>query len=226
MSNDNITISVIGNNFTAGGEEFSFVVGIVNENSSALDLVDLVVEYPKSSKGGAVDPSLAMERSRTSLGTIPAGAVRNENLKMVLFGEEQSVRTIKISLEYRVEGSNAIFVKEKFHAVTISSTPINISLDAPLSISSNQDLTLNVKLALNSTKTVSKILLNLDYPVGFQFKSSVPSPSFGNNIWSLGDLAPGAERSIAITGQFIDVFDGEEKSFHIKSGSQSREINL
>ena len=47
-------------------------------------------------------------------------------------------------------------------------------------------------------------------------------PSFGNNVWSLGDLAPGSERDISIIGRMIDVFDGEEKNIRIFSGSQSK----
>lgn len=221
VSNDNIDISILGNNFVAGGEELPFVVGITNRNSSPLDLVDLVMEYPKSSSISQTDLSAGTERFRESLGTIPAGAVRNENLKVILFGEQGSVRPIKISLEYRVKGSNAIFVKEKNYEVTISSTPLNLVVDAPETISPNQDITFNVKTSLNATKPASNILLKFDYPVGFQFISANPSPTLGNNVWSLGDLAPGSERNVAISGRMIDVFDGEQKTFHISSGSQS-----
>ena len=221
VSNDNIDISILGNNFTAGGEELSLVVGITNKNNSPLDLVDLVLEYPKNGGAGQADPGAPTERSRQSLGTIPAGAVRNENLKVILFGEQGTVRTLKISLEYRVEGSNSIFVKKKSYDVTINSSPLNLSVDAPLEISQNQDITLKIKETLNASKSASKILLKLDYPVGFQFMSSVPAPTLGNNIWNLGDLALGAERNIAVTGKILDAVDGEEKSFHISSGSQS-----
>ncbi len=221
VSNDNIVISIVGNNFVAGGEELSLVVGITNKNSSSLDLVDLVLEYPKNSASSQVASSAATERFRQTLGTIPAGAVRNESLKIVLFGQQGTVRPIKITLEYRVEGSNSIFVKEKFYDVTINSTPLNLTIDAPMVISSNQDITLNIKETLNATKSASKILLKLDYPVGFQFLSSTPAPTLGNNVWSLGDMAPGAVRNISITGKMVDVADGEEKFFHITSGSQS-----
>ena len=218
VSNNNIDISVLGNNFTAGGEELPLVVGIVNKNNSALDLADLVLEYPKS---GTADVSSDTEHTRISLGTIPAGAVRNENVKLVLFGEQGSVREIKITLEYRVAGSNAIFVKEKLYDVTISSTPINLSVDAPLTVSPGQNITLNIKATLNATKPASKILVKVDYPAGFTFASAVPAPTFGNNVWDLGDIAPGAEHGISITGKMVDVFDGEEKTFNISSGSQS-----
>jgi len=223
VSNDNIDISILGNNFVAGGEELSLVVGITNKNSLAIDLVDLIMEYPKSSSSESSSSSSGTERRRISLGTIPPGAVHNENLKVVLFGEQGSVRPIKISIEYRVEGSNAIFVKEKFYDVTISSTPLNLSVDAPTTISPNQDITLNIKATLNATVTAPKILLKLNYPSGFQFGSSTPPPTIGNNVWSLGDFSPGTERNIAITGKMIDVFDGEEKTFQISGGSQGED---
>lgn len=220
VSNDNIDLSILGNNFTAGGEDLSLVVNITNRNSSALDLVDLVVEYPKGSV--LEDDSVSgTERLRESLGTIPAGAVRNENFRLVLFGEQGSVRPVKISLEYRVAGSNAIFVKEKIFNVSINSTPMNLILDAPTTASPNQDIELKVKTILNATRPVPKVLIRLDYPVGFSFVKAAPAPSFGNNVWDLGDFAPGAEREISITGRMTDVFDGEEKTFRVSSGSQS-----
>lgn len=218
VSNDNIDITVLGNNFTAGGEELPLQIEIINKNNSVLELADLLIEYPKSSSG---DLEGETERLRQSLGTIPSGGVRNDNIKVVLFGEQGSVRPIKISLEYRVEGSNAIFVKEKIHEVTISSAPIDLSMTAPTEVSSNQDVVLNIKSVLNAIKPISKIMIKVDYPVGFQFESATPLPSFGNDTWNLGDLSPGVEREITIVGKMIDVSDGEEKTFHVFSGTQS-----
>ena len=218
VSNNNIEITVLGNAFASGGEELPLQIEVANKNNSSLELADLVVEYPKGSSNGT---SLDTDSVRASVGTIPAGETRNENMKIVLFGEQGSVQPIKISLEYRIEGSNAIFVKDVPYQVTINSTPINLSIDAPNQASPNQEITLNVKASLNATKAASAILLRADYPIGFQFESAKPSPSFGNNVWALGDLPPGAERDIQIVGKMVDVADGEQKNFHIFSGSES-----
>ena len=163
VSNENIDISITGNNFVAGGEELDLVIGIANKNTTSLDLVDLLIEYPK---GATENFSTDTERLRESLGTIPAGAVRNENLKLVLFGEQGSVRPIKVSIEYRVTGSNAIFVKEKTYNVNINSTPINLTLEGPQSVSPNQDITLNIKTSLNANRPAENILVALDYSPG------------------------------------------------------------
>jgi hypothetical protein len=196
VSKDNIEISILGNNFTAGGEDLSLIIGVTNKNSLPLDLVDLVIEYPKNSLNSDTETSPQTERSRVSLGTIPAGAVRNENIKIILFGEQGSVVSLKISIEYRIEGSNAIFVKEKPYEVSINSTPISLSVEGPISISSNENITLDIKSSLNTTRPLSKVILKIDYPVGFQFISAKPAPSLGNNVWSLGDFSPGTIRGI------------------------------
>ncbi|MEI7765704.1 MAG: hypothetical protein WCI93_03930 [bacterium] len=218
VSNNNIDIAVLGSTFTAGGEELPLQIEITNKNNAALELADLLVEYPKSSSG---DLTGETEHLRESLGSIPSGGIKNDNIKVTLFGEQGSVRPIKISLEYRVAGSNAIFVKDKLYEVTVSSAPIDLSIDAPVEASPNQEVTLNVKATLNATKAASRILVRFDYPVGFQFETATPEPSYGNNIWSLGDLSPGAEKDIKVTGKMIDVSDGEEKTFHVFSGSEN-----
>jgi hypothetical protein len=218
VSNKNIDIAVLGNTFTAGGEELSLVVEITNRNSLPLESVDLIVEYPKGSEGGLLQDS---ERIREKLDRVPSGEVVSKNIKIVLFGEQGSIRPVRIAMEYRMEGSNATFVKEKLYEVTINSTPLNVSITGPSSASPNQNVTLEVKASLNATKSLPKVLIRVDYPTGFQFTSASPAPSFGSNIWNLGDLAPGAEKTISITGKMIDVFDGEEKAFRAWSGSQS-----
>ena len=218
VSNENINIAVLGNTFTAGGEELPLQIEITNKNAAPLELADLVVEYPK---GSGSDSSQETERLRDSLGTIPAGHIRTDNFKVTLFGEQGSIKPIKISLEYRVEGSNAIFIKDKDYPVSISSAPINLSVDAPDTATPNQNITLKVKATLNATRVTPGLLLKADYPPGFQFKSASPSPSIGNNLWDLGDLSPGADRQIAINGVMVGVEDGEEKTFHFFAGSKS-----
>lgn len=215
VSNANIDINVIGNAFTDGGEDLPLVIEVVNRNSTALELADLVVEYPKGSL------SEGTERLRSSLGTIEPGSTYSENVDVVLFGEQGSISDIKISLEYRLEGSNSIFVKEKDYEVSINSTPIELVVDAPTEVSPNQDVVFNIKATLNSTRSTSNMLMRLDYPVGFQYVSSTPEPTYGNNVWDLSSLKPGAEMKVVLIGKMLDVFDGEEKTFHVFSGLRS-----
>lgn len=220
VSNENIDINILGNAFTAGGEELPLQIEIVNKNSLALEYADLVLEYPKGSE--TTSQSADTVRIRKTVGTISSGKIVNQTLKFTLFGEQGSVKNIKARLEYRVGGSNAIFIKERDYAVTINSSPLALSVDAPLSVTSSQDFSFNVKAVFQASKVAPHMLVKIEYPPGFQFKSAEPKPNFGNNIWELGDLAKGAEKTISIKGSLLGQ-DGEDRSFHVYSGEADPE---
>lgn len=219
FSNENIEIAILGNTFTGGGEELPLIIEITNKNTTALELADLVIEYPK---GSTLNNNGEIERLRKSLGVVPAGGIKTENMKVVLYGETGSIHEIKISLEYRLEGSNAIFLKDKFYKVTINSTPITLSIDAPNDITPNQDLSFKVKAVFDDTNPTSDLILKLDYPFGFEFASASPPPSVGDNIWYLSNLKTGDAREITINGVMVDVYDGDLKIFHALVGPHQR----
>jgi len=216
VSAKNIDIFVQGSTFIGGGEELPLTIEIANRNNSSLEQVDLIVEYAKSSA-----ETQNVERQRQTIGTISAGGKKEVEIKAVIFGEQGSVRPIRIAIEYRVEGSNAIFIREKIYEVTISSTPVDLAFNAPTDASSNQDFSFELKVRQNATEPLSGMLLKLHYPPGFQFGSAVPAPTFGNDVWNLGDLSPGAESKIAVSGKMLDVFPGEEKVFRASVGLSS-----
>ena len=98
VSNDNIDIAVLSSAFTAGGEDYPLLLEISNKNNSPLELVDLVVEYPKSSDSTLPEDN---EHMRVSLGTIPAGAVKNENVKIILPDSSKQKEIMNIIYEIK-----------------------------------------------------------------------------------------------------------------------------
>ncbi len=217
VSTQNIDITILGNAFTNGGDDLPIQIEVANKNAVALEFSDLLIEYPKSgntSDAGAGDTV----RLRKSLGTISAGQSVTDNEKVTLYGEQGSTQDIKATLEYRLKGSNAIFVKDAKYTVSINSAPLNLSIEAPESVNSNQNISLTVKALLNSTKPSTSIMLEADYPPGFVFASATPAPLRGNNIWDLGNLAPGVEKDIVINGSIV-ADSGDSKSFHFYAGT-------
>jgi hypothetical protein len=217
VSSSNIDINILGNSFAAGGEQLPLEAELVNKNSSDLELVDLFVEY---NKGGDAAGGATHTRELNSIGGVGGGKTVRKNVFVTLYGTEGSTENVIFTLQYRLHGSNAIFIKSTIFPVTISSAPVSLSVDAPPSATPNQDLTFTVKTKSNSKTTLPGVLLNVQYPSGFTFKKSVPAADSFNNVWKLGDLAPGAERDIVITGSVYGT-DGEDRAFHIYTGAAS-----
>ncbi len=217
VSNENISIAISSNPFTAGGEELPLSILVTNNNSIDLESVNLLIEYPKGS-GAVTDTDV--NRIRKVVGVIKSGDEYTENMKVILFGEEGDVKDIKATLEYRIKGSNAIFIKDTKYEVRINSAPLALSVSAPKEISSNQNLSLAFKVTQNSQKSADKMILRVDYPPGFEFASAVPKPILGNNVFALGDLKQGSDKTITIQGVMYGE-DAEERSFHAYVGTQN-----
>lgn len=217
VSTNAINMQILTKAFVDGGETFDVTIEISNENAAPLELADLIFEYPKSSV-----ESGELVRLRRPLNTIRPGQTVLEDFEATLFGEEGDDRRLRAVLEYRVQGSNAIFVREVDTVVAVQSTPIQIVLDAPDNVVNNQTITLDYDIDSNSTNVTENMLMRVEYPSGFKFDSADPSPSLGNNVWILGDLEPGASRNIQISG-VMKGQPGEDRAFRAFVGEQDPE---
>ncbi len=219
ISVDNVNILVAGPVSVAGGDTLPLDIKVENNNNVPLELVDLSVEFPD----GTVDPTdvtQPMPRYRQLLGTIAPHDSSQKTVKAVFYGEENSKKELKITAEYRVAGSNAVYYKEKAYDIFISSTPVNMTVTALKEVNANQDTDLTVDISSNSTETIHNVLVKADYPFGFAFKSSDPSPAFDNDVWNIGDLPAGAKKTITLHGTMKGQTD-EERVFQFSVGTQN-----
>ena len=214
VSNDKIDVTVIGNSFAKGGEELPLQIEVTNNNGASLELADLVVEYPKGADDNSTD---VVRLPRDTIGTIKPGESVIRDVKVILFGEEKSVRNIKVSLVYHPEGSNATFSKDKFYPVTISLAPLSLTMDAPTTTNTNQPITLNLTATLNTSLSGGSPVLQVAYPNNFVFDSAIPAPILGNSTWDISGIAIGSPVNVQIKGRLMGQ-EGDEQTFHAYVG--------
>jgi hypothetical protein len=95
---------------------------------------------------------------------------------------------------------------------------VGLTVDAPSSIVSNQPFTVTIHNTFSGDKLLPNVITRVEYPNGFVFQSATPAPTSGNNVWSLGDLENGAERTIAIQGRLVGE-EQDEKAFRVYVGT-------
>src|SRR3989339_1067883 len=105
VSSKNVDIKVVGPVSIGGGQEVSLDINVINNNNTNLESVSLLIEYPEGTRN-ITDLSKEISNERFTLGQIKSGDDYNQNIKVVFFGEKESVKEVKISLEYRVENSS------------------------------------------------------------------------------------------------------------------------
>jgi len=220
VSVDNMDILVDGPVSIRGGEPLTLNVSVTNKNTAEVELVDLIASYPEGTKD-VNDPTKDISKVRLSIGSIASQAVAQRTFDSLMFGEEGADREVKFTVEYRTANSNAIFYKEKVYRLKLASSPVVVSVDALDRVLSGQATPVTVTVMSNTTSVVRDLLVALEYPSGYSIASANPSATFSNNVWRLGDLAPGAKKTIVINGS-VQGQDGESRTLHARVGMQSK----
>lgn len=220
ISANNIEISVTGPVSVSGGEKISLDVNVYNKNKIDLKSADLRIEYPEGARAPE-DLKTEFKRSIDALGDIPQGGNASKRVEVILFGEEKSKKEIKVTVEYRISGSSAVFYKEKIYEVVISDSPVNIEVSGLKEINANQAVDFAITVASNSSGPIKNLLLKAEYPFGFAFADSSEKPIGPNNdIWLIGDLSPGQKKTVKIYGK-LGGQDGEDKILRFTAGIAS-----
>lgn len=200
ISGNNITIDIEAPFAIGGGERLELDVNVINRNNVPIESATLIAEYPPGTRTAEGDDR-ELFRERIPLGRIGSGEGRTVPLAVRLFGEENDERVITISVEYRVEGSNATFFREADPLrLQISSSPVVLSLDSVSEVSSGQELVFTLTLASNSPTALQGMLVEATYPQGFDFSGATPSPARGQNTWTISSLEPESEQTIEVRG--------------------------
>ncbi len=217
ISGNNISVDVSGGITVGGGEEFQFQVAIANQNTVPIQSATLIIDYPQGSHSiDEADKEISVERKQ--LDSIDKGELVNIPLKVRIFGEENEEKEIRVSVDYRVSGSNATFHKDatplKFK---VSTSPVVMTFDSVKSISSGQEMELKLTIQSNSPSPLTNLLVRAEYPDGFDFTESSPDTVSGEDTWKFTTLKPAEKKTITIKG-LMTGFENETRQFTATAG--------
>lgn len=224
ISGANIDISISGPIIISAGQELSLDVNVFNNNSSVIEAADLIVTYPEGTRS-AVDRSTSLITDRVPIGDIPAGGTERLTVKSILLGEEGSTKNINIALEYKMPGTNSLFLKEKVYPMGIGTGPVSITVDSIKEITPEQDTKFIVSVKSNSSDVIKGVVLKAEYPFGFDFLSASPDPSSSNNNWRLGDIAPGEVKKIEVNAKLFGQANQERTVRFFAGTAQTKDPN-
>jgi len=225
ISGNNISIDVTGPLTMGGGEDMSLQVTIGNQNSLPIESATLIISYPRGAQS-VTEEGKEMFTERLQLNNIGTGEVVNVPLRVRIYGEENEEKAIKISVEYRVAGSNATFYKEALpFTFKVSSSPLIINIDAVKRIPSGQATELKVVIQSNAKEELTNLLVRATYPQGFDFSDATPETASGQDIWKIKSLKPGESYTLTIRGLMVGS-ENESDKFTFAAGVSNERDNL
>lgn len=215
-SASNIDIAVAGPPQISGGTVTTLAVVVTNHNSVPLVLSELAFTFPAGTKS-ATDLSTDMPTQRVSLGTIAPGESRRGEVSAVFSGIAGTRSSVKAELDYRLEGSNSVFVASTDYELQYGTAPLAISVDGSNEAIAGQPMQFSVTVSSNSNVPIKDTALQANYPFGFTFASSDPSPDAAG-YWKLGDINPGVSKTITMKG-VLSGETGDVKTIRFTAGA-------
>ena len=207
----NVDILVNAPLTVGAGEEFAFDVLMQNKNAMNMQTVDIEIELPDGTRS-VKNVGEKYEYVREEVEDIAVGQIGKKSYGALLFGEEGDGKEILVRLNYRVEGSNAVFEKEKKFDVVLKSTPVRLTVTNVKELTSGQTLSFNVELVSNSTQVLENVMVQATYPFGFQMlKSSIPSKP-DKKTWIIPKLSPREVVNFTVDGT-LEGQNNEERYF-------------
>ncbi len=219
ISPQNIDIQVIAPSLVDSGKQGAIQVVINNRNTTALSLVDLLIDYPDGTRDPS-NPAKALAHVRNSIGTINSGQQIKQNIDGVFYGAEGSAQKVTVTLEYSVTGSNAVFEKSAEANFRIGSSPISLSIATQDNVVAGQPFPLDITVQSNATTPLQNVVVQGQYPFGFSAVSSTPNASAGGTFWQLGTMQPGSSQVIHLVGS-INGQNGDAKVLRFVVGSNT-----
>lgn len=219
ISSKNVSITIEGPGTASGGEELLFDVVVRNSNNATLEQGMLVLHLPQG--------MLLVTETGTQTGTVrvPVESIASQGtlrspFRVIPYGAEKEEQTIIVTLEFRFFGQSAQWDSKSEYPFTITSSPVNLGVSAVEEVSAGQVFTMTVKIESNTEKSLPNALLLIEYPQGFRRTSATPTPTFGENIWRVGDVAAGAPIEVRLAG-VMEGDAGQDQVFKITLGEQS-----
>ncbi|MDD2657108.1 MAG: hypothetical protein PHD04_00380 [Candidatus Pacebacteria bacterium] len=221
VSVDKVSIDIQGPTTIAGGDTVPLLITITNKNPVAIENATIEIDFPNGTRD-ATNVSKTYPHYVENLGELASGATITRSVKAVLFGGEGQSLALPISFSYGTTGSNAVFVKKSSYALTISTTPLSVSVDTLSETVSNKPLTLTLTVRNNATISINNVVVAGAFPFGFLVTSS--SLPLNNSSFLVGSLKPGASKVITLTG----ILSGQNKElrvFHFTVGTADASSN-
>lgn len=222
VSTDSVSITIDGPVTISSGDSVSLLISVTNENPSTITATTIKVDFPDGTRNSD-NPEEPLVRYTDTLGDLAPGDREERTVRASFFGGENQLVTVPVMVEYRTEGSNAVFVAEKQFTFTIATSPISLSVESLSEIQSGQPFSVTLRARSNATVPLRGVAVVPVLPFGFTLTSSEPVLTSG--LISLGDMQPGEERLVVVRGTLTGQ-EGDERVFRFTVGTANGQGGL
>ncbi|MEK7612495.1 MAG: hypothetical protein AAB407_04090 [Patescibacteria group bacterium] len=183
------------------GVPFDVKIQVENGAESVLEKAELIIEAPDgiSFVGSGSEKRTVI----IPLGTLGSGSVTEESVTLIAVAGEQTVKEIKVELNYVPARIGSRFEKKVSGVISVLGSAASIDLELPQQVFGGEEFTITSVYRNLADLDLEDVRLTMEYPPAFSFVSASSNPDSGNAVWELGDIKRGNDDEILIKGKLI-----------------------
>lgn len=212
FSDADVVLTLEAPHEASAGDEVTYLVTYENHTQLVLKNLHFRFSFPTSatviddSGGFSSDPS-----SFFDVDSLAAGEKGEHTFRVFLVGERGDIKTAGIEMDFEAGTLRSSFQKSATASTTLTYAPFVLTLVAPPNAVDGQSVSYRLDYRNESGDTLSDARITFQFPDGFTAAQESPSPSAGQNQWSLPPLDNGRGGRITVTGA-LRGSEGEEKA--------------
>lgn len=215
---ENVQVTITGPKRVESNSIVEYTIRYENNNWVDLDEAELIVTYPEMFRFSE-DQGFQVSATRAVL---PLGTVKKSSLNSVtIAGSFQSlqdqVALFTATLRAAPQGIASRVDTEYQYSIAVESSAVVVELTVPPQAGDGQFADYVATYRNESTETIQNLQLVIDYPSGFTYRESTPTPVQGENTWNIDALAPGESGTITARGIIAGV-QGDVKRVSARIG--------
>ena len=181
------------------GETILYIIDYTVSSSMAYG-VTVTEAYPSNAVFTDANPLPTVGDNIWILGDLPAGTFGTIYINVTIGTTASGTVTNQVFLDW-MDSIGTPYSDSDTAVTTLINPFVQISKWAPAQAFPGETITYWINYSNTGTDWAYNVEIVETYPADVTFVSAIPAPSAGDNIWSIGSLAPGASGSIQVTVQ-------------------------
>jgi hypothetical protein len=217
-----VALEIFGQERLVSGEDTSYIVRYKNSTKTVLKNASLTFIFSADSiplNKENLETRGGFPTIKKTVGDIGVSQEGQTEFKARVLGDKDSQQKFSAALEYQPANISSNFANKAEFTSTVISVPLILNFDLPDRLVSGQTVNFSLKYLNTSDAIFSDSKIKIEYPTGFNFTNALPSPSEGNNIWTLSEIGSREEGKLMIKG-IVEGNEEETRLFKARIGTE------
>ncbi len=203
FKSDSVSLEISAPDKIKIGETFTYNINYKNNGEYPIYDARILLQYPSGFIMSETSPEIS--NHKLVIGEIKPGQEGKMSLTGKIVDRLNNEQKITAGIFFVPSNFNSEFKQEKSFSITTEEPDLLLDLNLPANAILTNKFLIKTKLKNPGNTLYEKARIKIDYPEGFTFLNSKPSPIENNNEWEIEIIEPQQESpEIIIEGFFHD----------------------